>query len=176
MSVVVTLTVEEIEKAATVGVQRHCNKLRKSWSNSYGVRDLEWQIDIEGAIAELAVAKWAGLPWNGSVGVPDYDGDVGRAHVRSTSHHHGRLILHDSDADGAAFILVTGTAPRLRLEGWLFAKEGKRPEYLDELRSGGKSYFVPQSKLRPITNKTRILERCKKGMKGFDENDRSHRR
>jgi hypothetical protein len=52
--------------------------------------------NIQGAGAEIAVAQWLGLPWNGTkhLGAPDVGSD---REVRYSEKSYGHLIVHTSD-------------------------------------------------------------------------------
>jgi hypothetical protein len=113
-------------------------------------------IDVQGAHAELAVAKGLGLKWDGQFFNLDEwfdwrtDGhDVSGLEVRSTHHPDGCLILHPKDKDDSPFILVlTHKAPDYLLSGWAFGHEGKKEKYWRDVGYGRPCYFLQQSKLR----------------------------
>lgn len=110
---------------------------------------------VDGAIAEVALAKLLGRYWLAVV--DDFrtlDGDVGaRVQVRWTKYDgpEPRLRVRSKDADGDAFVLVTGRPPRLRVWGWAFGVEAKLDEFLDTPDPRRPPcYFAPTSILRPI--------------------------
>ena len=151
----VILTPGEMHVAATIGCLRQIENLGKRRSDAHGApRDGGWQIHIEGAAGEAAVAKWLGRYWNGALGDLDAD-DVGTVQVRTTSRTDGCLILHDSDPDSRPFVLVTGVAPSFVLRGWIWARDGKRKEHWRDPVGGRGAYFVPQSALRPMRRSTK---------------------
>lgn len=125
--------------------------IRKARSEPYGHPSErgDWDVVIEGAAAEMAVAKALRLYWGDSPAL-DYNGDVGRYQVRSTDHADGHLILYERDADDATFVLVTGRAPAFTVRGFILARDGKRDEYLANGRLRSEGWMVPQSALRPI--------------------------
>jgi hypothetical protein len=97
----------------------------------------------------MAFAKWAGMYWAGNLGNLGAD-DVGAVQVRTRSRHDYDLILHPSDPDERAFVLVTGVAPEFHIVGWIWGREGKRPEYWDDPARGRPAFFVPQRALYPM--------------------------
>jgi len=133
----VTLDWPEMDYACWKGIQRHICHLKKglekrdktgtddyAWNTGVPPGKL-WNLNIEGAAAEYAVAKYTGVPWNGDVGHPKAP-DVGPYQVRlSMVGDWGDLILHPPDKDDEVFIHVTGYAPYFKLTGWCRAWEGK---------------------------------------------------
>lgn len=107
------------------------------------------RLHLEGAAGELAVAKFLGRYWNGSLGQMRA-GDVGQVQVRTTKHQNGCLILHPSDRDDDVFILAIGEAPTLRLAGWIRGRDGKQEKFRRDPVGGRAAFFVPQGALRPI--------------------------
>jgi hypothetical protein len=145
----ITLTNGELLTAASIGVRRHVQAMVRNRKDAFGCSDEDgWRCHIEGAAGEMAVAKALGVYWNGDVG-PLAPLDVGPYQVRTASGDSYRLLLTDADRDGDIFVLLTGVAPGFVIRGWIVARDGKRPEYIED-RGRGPRYFVPQSALRPI--------------------------
>ena len=93
----VKLTPSEMMTAAHIGIMRQVQNLKKLRIDAHGARtDLGWQIHIEGAMGECAVAKALSCYWSGAIGVLTA-GDIGEIQVRTTAHENGRLILHKLD-------------------------------------------------------------------------------
>ncbi len=111
-----------------------------------------WEKDINGALAEMVLARWLDRYWeplmpNGKV--DHTNGDVGKVfQARSIDKLSNSLILHDRDDDMAAFYLIHCNAPRFTLLGWILGRDGKRQEWW-QTRTGRPCYFVPQSALNP---------------------------
>jgi hypothetical protein len=151
---IVRLSPWELEIAAAAGVRRRVGALSRGLTDRYGAVDGDsWGQDIEGAAAEMAVAKLLGRYYVPALHVQtDGEGDVAQYQVRSTSHENGCLLVKTGDADEDVFILVTGRAPTLNVRGWMKAGDGKRAEWWREVR-GRTAFFVPQSALRPLAKK-----------------------
>ncbi len=147
----VVLEYFELIKASQVGMLRHVQDLKKGYKDAYGAQAKDgWQLDIEGALGECAVAKAFDIYWNGAVGKLSAP-DVGKLQVRTTHHMDGRLILHDKDKDEDIFILVTGVNGKYILRGWISGKHGKDALYLsDPTKKGRQAYFVPQDVLNSM--------------------------
>jgi hypothetical protein len=153
--VFVELTPVEMEIAAFVAAKRQVENLTKCRIDAYGApKDSGWSLHIEGAAGEMAVAKWSGRYWNGNLGDLGAD-DVGRLQVRTRSRHDYELIIHPSDRDDRAFVLVTGLAPNFVLRGWIWGREAKREEWWRDPAGDRPAYFVPQSALRPMVKPSR---------------------
>jgi hypothetical protein len=103
-----------------------------------------------GACGEMAVAKAAGAFFIPSVNtfhrVPDCLGDC---EVRSTDIETGSLIVRDNDSDDRKFVLAIVSDDTVKIAGWLFGRDAKKPEWLRDPHSQRPAWFVPQSSLRP---------------------------
>lgn len=148
----VTLTMPEVMLGAAVGTMRQVGNLKHGLRHRYGTDNADsWTKHIEGACAEMALAKYLGLFWSGNVN--DHEAaDVAGYQVRQTAYPNGRLMLHPDDKDGEIFVLATGTAPKFTLRGWLAAKDGKLTQYwCDPTGMNKPAFFVPQNLLHGMT-------------------------
>lgn len=105
---------------------------------------------IEGAGAELAVAKYLGRYWSAAdldtFAGPDITPAIG---VRLRQTGGTDLGIHSTeDDDELALVLVYGSLPVYDLVGWIRAGDGKRPEWVAPHIDG--LYFCPPSALRPL--------------------------
>ena len=142
----VNLTSWEMLLAAQAGVMRQVENLKIGRSAAHGAGDKnDWQLHIEGALGEYALAKHLGIFWDGKgkLRAPD----VGEMDVRTRSEHSYDLILHESDPDDRIFWLVTGKNGDYAIRGKIVGRDGKRPEYWKDPAGGRPAYFVPPSKL-----------------------------
>lgn len=146
--VTVRLSPGEIRMAAEMGITRQISNLLKNRPDAHGCpANVGWQVHIEGCLGEMALAKHLDLFWGGNFENLDAD-DVGRYQVRTSDRHNNRLIIHPSDPDDRAFVLVTGVAPEYRIHGWIRAGDAKRDEWwADPSRKNRPAYFVPQDSL-----------------------------
>lgn len=148
MTVNVVLSVAEVMQGVVAGAMRRIRNRKLQTADRYGAPPSPWDADIEGAMAEMAVAKYLGEFWSyGKWSTPDTSG--GRQ-VRSTRHKDGRLILYKGDADDDVFVLVRGGDGVYEIAGWIVAKDGKKEEYWTNPDTVRCAYFVPQSVLHPI--------------------------
>jgi hypothetical protein len=145
--VTITLTHDEIHLAAIAGVMRRIDSMKAGLTNRKQSDSSDWDIDIDGACAELAVAKALNIFWFGHM--RSFKGpDVGRLHVRSTRHAHGHLIIKDNDEEEGVYMLVINECPEFRLVGGISAKRAKREFNPVPNKVGpGHSFWVPQDKL-----------------------------
>ena len=155
-----TLTWEQLEFAAKVGLQRNIQCLKEGRFHRYGSKkpEMGWTWNCEGAAGEYLVALEFRFPWDGNLGNFRAD-DAGPLQVRTSPKHNADLRLHDSDKDHKAFVLVTGVAPNLVMRGWLFAHEGKKNRYWRDGAKGQPAYWIKQRYLRPMETLARYLER-----------------
>lgn len=144
---VIKLTGAEMQMAALVGTQRQLESLKLGHKHMYGAKNEDsWQMNIEGALGECALAKHLGVYWSkGAVGAPD----VGEVDVRTTTHQDGRLILHDRDHDNRKYYLLTGINGEYVIRGWMWGKDGKNAKYKQDPQGTNRwAYFVPQADLQ----------------------------
>lgn len=131
---------------ATVGVTRRIASLRRGETNKVNNLDFGWHSDIEGALAELALAKYLNVFWDGSVNTFKKP-DAGGFQVRHTQYANGCLIVRAGDDPKQRYCLVTGTHPDYTICGWVQGEEAREDAFL---RNPGESYqawFVPQERL-----------------------------
>ena len=144
----VTLTPGEILRAAIVGVMRQVRGLQEGLVATDGAKKSQyWQIHIDGALGECALAKHLGLYWSGvgELRQTDVGGTTG-VDVRTRSEHHLDLVIKDKDPDDRRFYLVTGSYGSYQVHGWIMGRDGKQQKWWSD--AGGRQlYFVPQSEL-----------------------------
>lgn len=139
----------ELEIAASVGVRRRVWSMYEGRKERYAP-DLgdSWGRNIEGAAAEMAYAKAAGVYWGGHVN-RFRKPDVGSFEVKQTEHENGHLTIPLDESPESVLVLVTGAAPRFVIRGHALARDVMRPEYLRRFPERS-VYWVPQSALRPV--------------------------
>jgi hypothetical protein len=149
----VVLDWPEIILGANAGVMRRVNAVRNRREEPYGERPTaSWNHDINGALAEIALAKKRDIFWCGAVGriaLPD----VGPLQVRSKTALVERLVVLESDDGSRAFVSVFVDLPICRLCGWMLGKDAKRDEWIvrDPLNpTAPRRFFVPNDKLEPM--------------------------
>lgn len=145
--IVVKLTPAEVLTGAHVGIMRQVQNLSKGrrQANNHDPA-CDWRDHIEGALGEMAVAKWLNRYWSGRLGNLGA-ADVGNVEVRTSTHDEACLILHGKDPDERVFVLVTGCNGEYVIRGWMFGVEGKRGRYWREPVRGRGAYFVPAYEL-----------------------------
>jgi len=143
---VIALTPKEMMRGAMVGVIRQIESLQHGFVDRAGAGlDEGWQLHVEGALGELAFAKWRGIFWTGagSIKAPD----VGGYGVRTRSNHGYELIIRDDDDDDRRFVLLTGRNGTYKVHGWIHAKDAKQERWRQTHGGRSPAYFVPQSAL-----------------------------
>lgn len=146
------LTWHEVSLAAIAGCQRNVQGMARGRPLAFGADpEAAWSIHIEGACAELAVAKATNSYWEPVwAQTDDQRDDIEGWQVRSTPRRSGCLLIHQTDPDEARFVLVVGTAPTFRIAGWIVGREAKRLEFW-RTDTGRPAFFVPQSALQPFS-------------------------
>lgn len=147
---VVQLSWMEVRVAAFAGVDRRIRALAHGLADYHAGAaskpDRGWELDVQGALAEMAAAKVLDLYWAG--GWPPA-GDVARVQVRSTVLPDGRLVVNQDDPDDVPFVLVVGVPPVLRLPGWMSGREAKAARWW-QADVACPAFFVPQAALHPM--------------------------
>ena len=144
----VILSWYEIFMGAEVGLARMIASMKMSGTNKVNNKDFGWHSDIEGALAEVAVAKHLNIFWDGSVNTFKRP-DVGSLQIRHTQHKNGCLIVRRGDSDDEIYVLVTGTHPEDELRGFMHGFEAKVDEFWRNVdgKVTSPAWFVPQSRL-----------------------------
>jgi len=154
--IIIDLTPDELYSASAVGVHRRIVSIfgRNKQQHYQCPNNTEWSTEIEAYAAELAVAKylnvyWNGGAWNGKVA----QSDVGKLQVRHTHHENGSLILYPEDDDEQTFVLVVGRSPKFRLAGYILGKDGKG---LVDIKTDCRypAHWVPQDLLTQFADQT----------------------
>lgn len=141
----IKLTSYEIIQGALSGILRQVENLKNGRVPAHGAGDYNnWQIHVEGALGELALAKYLRVYWSGKGEFRG--GDVGSLQVRTSGYHNGHLLLHHEDNDDDQFWFVTGVNGVYVVRGWIYGFDGKKEEFWRE-DTGRPAFFVPQSAL-----------------------------
>ena len=144
---VIQLSEEEVLIGALAGSNRRIRNHFKGRVDKHGGNDNglgPWQRDIEGALGEMALAKFLEVYWSGEEGWKAWD--VLGYEVRTTNLNWGGLLMHDDDHDDRRYMLVTGELGTYEIRGWLIGKECKQEHLWDE-RMPTPCYRIRQSLL-----------------------------
>lgn len=144
---VIQLTAPEYVAVANAGFLENASAVVRGIPNAQRLQGAGYTEKIQGTIAEYVVSLALELPWRPIK--PVRGADLPGVEVRSTEHERGCLILHPSDDDDKAFVLVIGQYPRYRVAGWIVARLGKTPDHWRE-QARQAAFFVPQPALAPI--------------------------
>jgi hypothetical protein len=159
----ITLGLRERIMAANVGQMRRLTAMRRESVDSHGAKDLGWDEDIEGAAAELIVAKYLNVFWNleTDVGDPDIGTNI---QVRWTRRHDNSLIVRPSDPADHFYVLVTGQMPTMTIQGFILGLEAQDAAWLRSPNGRAAAWFVPSEYLASIDELplflTRTLQPC----------------
>jgi hypothetical protein len=146
MAIDIELTPAEIMMAAQAGIMRQVENIKNKVEQYYGASNAnDWQIHVEGCLGEFALSKFLNIWWGGKG--KKREADVHIHDVRTTPSHNYSLIIHPSDPDDRIFWLVTGINGSYKVQGWIYAKDGKKNEYWKDPVGGRAAFFVPISKL-----------------------------
>jgi hypothetical protein len=152
----ITLNESEMHVGASVGVRRHIDSLTNKRTPRFPERHAGqfWIAHIEGAMAELAVAKYLGMYWGFGVNTfvaPDIEStDI---EVRWSQ----RADLKIKSNDTGVVISVSGQAPTYIIKGWIMASKAKQDKYYYDKHPP--CWFVPHEALRPIQQLNLLLKK-----------------
>lgn len=136
----VRLTVDELERAARIGVARAAHAIANNLKGQSQQKPQNFIPDhIQGAVGEYAVAKFFEIAWDGTIGRLDSwqehgktrPIDVGPFEVKSRKYAKADLLIsvdnvHDWQTNGAPkmpIILVTGYHLDWTLAGWAYGDD-----------------------------------------------------
>lgn len=155
------LTSDQWELAAKIGCKRRIDSVLRDYQNPNTGND-SWDMDIEGALAELVVAEYLGLEWSQSI--DNLDGpDVGyNVQVRSTHNVDSpELPVREKDKPGDYFVSVAHV-PRCKnfiIAGCIPGVFAKTDEFWRNANQKGVGYWaVPQKRLSSVRNLKRHLD------------------
>lgn len=150
----VELSNPEFLNAINIGVLRHYSSIKKGLRDAHGAKtDNGWDMHIEGACGEAAVAKALNIYWSCTINTFKSGGDVGNTiQVRTRSKDYYELIVRKDDRDDDVFVLVTGKAPSFNVVGWILGKDAKKKEWIQTHGGREAAWFVPQKELLDISS------------------------
>ncbi len=107
-----------------------------------------------GNYGEIAVSRWAGVPWTCQTGAyAKYDVVAGelRLNVRTTRYIRRPLLaLYGARTDSGLFVLAALDAPFVELVGWIDADVGRSVGELLDFGSGVPASYVGADSLNPM--------------------------
>jgi hypothetical protein len=150
----IALTYPELYVAGMIGVMRRVASLQNGNDKNKHARLSNWLTDIDGACAEIALAKHLGVYWRPSVNEfkrPDLPPNI---QVRSTPHRNGHLIVRENDKPNAdhRFVLVITVVPRFILVGSMLGHEAMYDEFFRRALTPDEAdgWWVPQDRLSEL--------------------------
>lgn len=145
----IILTKREIKKGKKEAKNRTLLGLTinkgKFYKKDWGFQGSHKNIDIQGALAELAFSKAFKLKWDRTTWGGRYD--VGKFQVRSTKHLNGCLLIRKNDEDEDNYVLVIDQCPKFEIIGWLRGKDAKKNKWIRIPNNRPPAWFVPQEYL-----------------------------
>lgn len=151
LPVFIRLTTAEILSAGTVGFYRQLWCVSRGMPDSHGFDGDGWDIHIEGACAECAVAKALSRYWLPTINVFKEGGDVGPYQVRRRSKLHYDLLVRPADvakyAPETIFFHVVGRCPTYKIVGWMRLGDTQKDEWVQEYGGRPPAWFVPEAAL-----------------------------
>jgi hypothetical protein len=147
--VLIKLTEQEALHAISVGGKRQWESIKKGLDDKHGFQGDGWEVHIEGAMGELAVAKALNVYWDAGINTFKTP-DIGPLYVRTRSQHHYDLLIREDDDNEAPWVLTTGRRGQYQIHGWIRGKDAKNPLWAQTHGGRPRAYFVPKSALLPL--------------------------
>ena len=127
----VPMTMTEVYMAVSLGAFRRTSSWREGYNSSkHTSNPTDWAWDIEGALAEMALAKLLNvyyLPTNKDGKKPDVAGNQ----VRSTDLKTGGMFFRENDIPNKdqPFVLAIVEKHLVNLIGWLYGRDCMKEEW-----------------------------------------------
>lgn len=150
------LALGEVYQAASVGILRRIESRRLNLSGGRAMNGNGWTNDIEGACAELALAKYLGVYWNGGVNTFKA-GDVGKFQVRYSQYYDARLVVRTNDAPGDIYVLVVGGEGNYTLVGWCAGERAREVGSWENPNGYEYAWWVDQRDLSSMSGIWEVL-------------------
>lgn len=158
MSNIIKLSVMEVKVAALISVERLCSNMSKGKTMGHGYdKQDEWEVGVQGAGAEVAVAKFLNVAYCGHCDVYHSIPDIGVCtEVRWTRLQ--SLIVRPIDEIKSNYIVVTGRVPEMNIIGWMSGAEAKQDRYLTDFGNSNrpKCYGIPFKDLHHMNTYPKI--------------------
>ena len=124
------------------------NQTSRTFTGITLTEELKQQIDVLGAVSEMAVSLYLKLPWTGKgkIGASDVD----RYEVRSSQRKEGKdyyLYIREYDKD-AVYIYCVVDGPKVVIAGWATAADVRTKGHL--LYEDNQCYGLPRQELYPM--------------------------
>ena len=151
----VELGVEDMAVAIEACLDRMCDSEEMDLSARAGCERGDGQIDMDGALAEVAFAraiKSNERPATGTFKQPDIAG----VQVRSTPVAANRLIVRPSDNPEDVFVLATGSGPLWTIRGGIVGKGARKVGHWYDGNGRDGAWFVSQSHLKTLDKSQRF--------------------
>jgi hypothetical protein len=156
-SEVVQLSWREVAWGATIGLRRNISSYEQGHKDAHGLDGKRgskpmtsvWGASIEGALGELAFAKWLGIEWEATVDTYKAP-DVAVFQVRTIGGDGHSLLVREDDKDSSPFVLMYGRLNKYQVVGWIKGERAKQSQWLQHHAGRPEAWFVPQHELRPI--------------------------
>ena len=124
------------------------NQTSRTFTGITLTKELKQQIDVLGAVSEMAVSLYLKLPWTGKgkIGASDVD----RYEVRSSQRKEGKeyyLYIREYDKN-AVYIYCVVDGPKVVIAGWATAADVRTKGRL--LYEDNQCYGLPRQELYPM--------------------------
>lgn len=152
MAVEVKLEWHEVLSGAMVGVVRKVECMRLGKRDAYGARyGHKWTVDIEGALGEVAVAKFLGVYWWAGVNVWKGADLLDFVQVRYSQAERPRLIVRSGDSPDDFYVLVVPGARdgEYVILGGIWGRDARKDEFVDAPANRPAAWMVPHERLIP---------------------------
>jgi hypothetical protein len=150
MAVTITLNPDEIQYGANVGIMRSMDSIRGGFNKPSFYQKRDWNVDIEGALAEMAMAKMLNVYWDGHIkSFKNADID-GQFQIKSTNHRNGSLVFRPADKEVYTYILVITDCPHYTIVGGISGRRAVKFPLKPADSKGPEARWISQNDLTSI--------------------------
>lgn len=153
----IVLTKAEMYLAAITGINRRIDSIAGHFSNEgrFGASKVGiWDMDIDGAGAELAFHKYKKIFFAGVTGnFKEADALLNvqiRHSPRDSTKEKVSLIVRKNDNPDHFYVLVTGIMPTYTVIGFIFGRDAQKDIWIEDPNNKSPAWFVPINALENI--------------------------
>ncbi len=149
--VIETLDAAEMAEAYDCGKLRFDRAQRRKAQDHFNEPSLASH--VRGAQGERAFAKWAGVPWECTVGQYGGKPDVAGCQIRAVSSPKLLCKIRENDPDRIPVVsIVENGTERFWIRGWILARDGRRlGKKSDPGNRNAEAWFVDTVDLLPMS-------------------------
>lgn len=157
----IILSETDLYVGSMVGCRRNINDVLNGFGNRGVAKNRMWDVNINGALGELAFCRLFGIYFAATTEKPDkvdfLVGDL-KVEIRTAYEATSRLIVRKGDLDDAAFVLMVGSQVEFEFVGWDWGVNCKDDRFLSAPAGRPPAWFVPGDELKGYEEFIKLLK------------------